>query len=234
MLTDTGNLSEASSAPRIDTIRELGGGDVILTAPVNPGAGDGMATVGEALWIRGSNFGRQPTVTIAGRPAAVLARTTDGGVVARVPPGVPVGAQTLSVSHLAGRGDYALNVRRLVAAMSPAGGRMMLAALTQDGPLAAGEVSAAGNQVRVTADGRAAYVLDTGAAKITVFELPAQGGPRAGVTLDLDARGGRDPVIAFAAASGAATLMIIRGRDLLLLDTTAPLRPLRSQPRALP
>jgi len=250
IVTDTGDLSEATSAPRVNAILELGGGDVILTADLRPGPGDGLATVGEALWVRGSNFGRLPTVIIAGRPAAVLARTTDGGLVARVPPGVPVGEQALLVANQEGHGQRALMVRRLIAALPPEGGRLILAELGDDGPRAVGEIPAAGQLVAVGWDGRAAYVLDRTNGRITVFELPAQGGPRAEATLDLDlreARGPRGPrgpggprseqpedVTAFAAASAAPVLMILRGHVLTLLDISAPLRPGRTPSRTLP
>jgi hypothetical protein len=88
--------------------------------------------------------------------------------------------------------------------------------------------------LRVGADGRAAYVLDPATARLTVFELPAQRGPRAVFSLDLQVKGKPDPVIAFSAAAQASALMILRARDLLLLDTTAALHPVRSQARPLP
>lgn len=234
MLTDTGDLAEASGAPRIDTVAELGGGDVILTADVQAAPGDGVATVGEALWVRGVDFGRQPTVTIAGRPAAVLARTVDGGLVARVPPGVPVGVQPLTVTNHKGRGDHTLTVRRLVLTVPPRGGRLALAELAADGPRAAGEIPAAGQQVQVAADGRAAYVLDTAAAQLSVFDLAAQQGPRRAAVVALPGAGAGGPVISFAAAAAAPALMILRPREIVLLDITAPLRPVRTQPRPLP
>jgi hypothetical protein len=234
IVTDPGDLSEASSAPQIQSVGELGGGDISLTSDLVTQVGDGVATVGEGLWVRGSSFGRLPTVTVAGRPAAVLARTVDGGLVVRVPPTSPAGAQTLTVTNDRGHDDFQLAVRRLVAALPPQGGRLAIADLSPDGPHPSGDVPASGQLLRVGADGRAAYVLDPATAKLTVFELPAQRGPRAVFALDLQVKGKPDPVIAFSAPAHASALMILRARDLLLLDTTAALHPVRSQVRPLP
>jgi hypothetical protein len=234
IVTDTGDLSEATGAPDIQGIAELGGGDVSLTSAVSASPGDGVATVGEALWVRGSSFGRRPTVTIAGRPAAVLARTTDGGLLVRVPPAADAGAQSVVVANDQGHSEFGLTVRRLIAALAPDGGRLELADLALEGPRATGGVPASGQMLRVGADGRAAYVLDAGTAKLTVFELAARQGPRAVFSLDLAAKGAADRVIAFAASGQYPTLMIVRSRDLTLLDTTSALHPVRSQPRPLP
>ena len=234
IVTDPGDLSEAGSAPEIEAVAELGGGDVVLTGEIGPATGDGVAVIGEALWVRGQSFGRLPTVTIAGRPAAVLARTTDGGLVVRVPPTAPAGAQSLTVTNDRGRADFPLAVRRLVVTLPPSGGRLALVDLAAEGPTAAGEVLTTGRLLRVGSDGRAAYVLDPRTAQLTVIELPAQGGPRAVFNLELGPRAGADPVIAFAAAAQAQALMLMRSRDLLLLDTTSALHPTRGQPRPLP
>jgi hypothetical protein len=234
IVTDTGALSEATGVPDIRAVAELGGGDVSLTSDVSVPAGDGVATVGEALWVRGSNFGRRPTVTVAGRPAAVLARTADGGLVVRVPPASPAGAQTVVVANDQGHAEFGLTVRRLVATLAPAGGRLELADLALEGPRLRGGVPASGQMLRVGSDGRAAYVLDAVSAKLTVFELAAPQGPRAVFTLDLAAKGPADPVIAFSASGQSSTLMIVRSSDLMLLDATSALHPVRSQPRPLP
>jgi DNA-binding beta-propeller fold protein YncE len=234
IVTDPGDLSEATSAPRIHAIVELGGADVLLTGDLIAPPGDGVAAVGEALWVRGSSFGRRPTVTIAGRPAAVLARTTDGGLVVRVPPGAAVGTQALTVANDNGHSDFVLTVRRLVATLSPRSGRLAWVDLSADGPRASGDVAATGQYLRVGSDGRAAYVLDGTTAKLTVFELAAQGTPRAIFEMDLGARDGLDPVIAFAASTQASALMVLRSHEILVLDTSAALHPVRSQARSLP
>ncbi len=234
IVTDPGELSDAGS-PKISDISELGGQDVLLTSDLTPPPpGDGVATVGEALWVRGSGFGRRPTVSIAGRPVAVLARTADGGLVVRVPVLAPPGAQQLTVTNDRGGTAIELVIRRLIAALPSQGGRLALLDLGVDGPRAAGDIPAVGQMLRVGADGRAAYVLDAAIGRMTVFELPAQRGPRAVFTLELNQKDVLDPVVAFAASAQASALLIARARELLLLDATSALRPVRSQPRPLP
>ena len=60
--------------------------------------------------------------------------------------------------------------------------------------------------------------------------MPAPGGPKAVYRLDL----GSEPIVALAAAGRAPVLAVVRENDVLLLDTSSPLRPARSAPRALP
>ena len=216
---------------------ELGGGDVVLTADLPASApGDGAATVGEALWVQGANFGRRPTVSVAGHPGVVLARTADGGLVTRVPPGTPAGRQALKVTNDHGSGELPLTVRRLVAAIPAGGGHLALASLDPgaDGPRAAGSVPAAGPLLQVGADGRAAYLLDAASGHLSVFELPAQAQPRPVAARGPEAKAAAHAVLGFAAAAHAPTLMIARAEDLLILDTTTPLRPVRARPRVWP
>ena len=62
-------LPESSRRPRIVEVVDLGGGDVPLDGHIERGRSDGTLVVGETILIRGKGFGRQPTVTIAGRAA---------------------------------------------------------------------------------------------------------------------------------------------------------------------
>ena len=234
IVSDPGDLAEAAGAPEIETVSELGGGDVMLTGPVVPPQGDDFATVGEALWVRGQSFGRLPTVTIAGRPAAVLARTTDAGVIVRVPPAAAAGPRLLTITNDRGHSDFLLTVRRLVVAMPPGGGRLAFAVLDSEGLRATGEIEASGRLMRVGSDGRAAYVLDPSSLKLTVIELPAEGGPRAAYTVAVAQPAEDNPVVAFVAAAQAQSLLVLRAHDLVMLDASSSLHPVRGQPRALP
>ena len=65
---------------------------------------------------------------------------------------------------------------------------------------------------------------------VSVVEMPAPGGPKVVYRLDL----GDEPILALAAAGRAPVLAVVRENDVLLLDTSSPLRPARSAPRALP
>src|SRR5437879_306183 len=79
------------------------------------GGGAGLAGIGETLWSRGKSFGRQPTVTIAGRPARVWSRTGDGGLLVRVPPGAAAGQGAVEVKQEYGTAQAPLSVRRYAA-----------------------------------------------------------------------------------------------------------------------
>jgi hypothetical protein len=138
------DLDEAARSPAIEQVWDLGGGDVPANGQLRPRPGDGVAVIGEALWIRGASFGREPTVTIGGRPAPVLSRTGDGGILARVPVATPAGRQALVVSHDRGEASHPVEIRRFAAALRPSGGHVAFAAIGADGPVAQGGVDVAG------------------------------------------------------------------------------------------
>src|SRR5262249_28067525 len=79
-------------------------------------------------------------------------------------------------------------------------------------------------------DGRAAYVVEAGRSNVGVVEVPANISPRLVYDVDL----GKEPVVSVAAAARAWTLAVVRRADVALLDISSPLRPARTEPRALP
>ena len=101
------DLDEAAGRPRIDEIRDIGGSDIPAVGVLRLASSDGSAVIGETLWIRGSNFGRQPTVSLGGKAVTVVSRTGDGGILVRVPVGTPAGRQSLVVSQEDGRAPSA-------------------------------------------------------------------------------------------------------------------------------
>jgi hypothetical protein len=231
IVEDRFDLAESSSAPEVTDIADLGGGDVPLQGLLPLEASDGVAVVGETLWIHGRSFGRQPFVTVGGRPAAVLARTRDGGILARVPPLTAPGPQPVTVANDSGRGEKAISVRRLAAVLSGDAGQLAWADLGPDGPTKAGVLAVPGRRLlALSPDGRAAYVAESARSLVDVIDVAANGGPKIVYRLDL----GKEPVIALAAAARAWTLAVVRAHDVALLDLTSPLRPARVTPRALP
>jgi hypothetical protein len=227
-------LSEASGAPRITAIRDLGGRDVPLNGDLRPGPGDGVAVIGEVLWILGKGFGRQPTVDVAGRPTPVLSRTADGGILVRVPPGTPAGAQAVGVSQEHGRGEHRLEIRRYAGVIAAEGSISWLS-VGPDGPdVARADATTAvplARSVRFSADGRAAYVL-AGGGTIAVVEVPAAGGPR--LVGSIDVGGAASGTVDLLAAPHAHRLVAWRGQDAVVIDTSRPLRPEAGRPRPLP
>jgi hypothetical protein len=231
IVEDRFDISESWSAPVITEIGDLGGGDVPLSGTLKPEASDGIAVIGETLWIHGKSFGRQPAVTVGGRPAAVLARTRDGGILVRVPPLTPAGTQPVVVSNDVGRGEKPITVRRYAAVLGGDSGQLAWAEVGPDGPVAASVTPVPSRRLLAfSPDGRAAYVVDADRSNVGVVEIPANGTPRIVYELDL----GKEPVVGLAAAARAWTLAVVRRGDVVLLEVKSPLRPARTEPRALP
>ena len=82
----------------------------------------------------------------------------------------------------------------------------------------------------MSADGRAAFVAQASKSVLDVVELPATGAPKIVYQLDL----GGGPPVAVAAAGRTQVLAVVRADDVVIVDTTSPLRPTRSTPRPLP
>jgi IPT/TIG domain len=233
IVDDPFDIAETTGAPEVTAIVDAGGGDVTLSGPLDMEPSDGVAVIGETLWIRGSSFGRQPTVLVGGRPAAVLGRTRDGGLVVRVPPGTPTGSQAVAVSNEVGRSERPINVRRYAAVLAAGSGQIGWAVVGADGPIAAGATPVPGaRRMELSSDGRAAYVTEAGGGQIDVVDLPAPGAPKVIYRLQLGNDGG--PVLALAAAARAPVLAVVRANDVVLVDTSSPLHPARSEPRAFP
>jgi hypothetical protein len=115
--------------------------------------------------------------------------------------------------------------------LAPGSGEIGWAEVGADGPIAAGKTAAPGARwLALSSDGRAAYLGEASRSIVHVVEMPAPGGPKVVYRIDL----GGGPIVALAAAGRAPTLAVVRENDVLLLDTSSPLRPARSTPRALP
>src|SRR4051812_45716266 len=261
IVEDRFDLSETSRSPEVTEVVDVGGGDVALSGNLAMQNPDGVAVIGETLWVRGRSFGRQPAVTVGGRPAAVLGRARDGGLVMRVPPAAPSGSQPGVVGNeggrgerpiavrrdaagrapggrgagwAGGRGERPIAVRRYAAVLAPGAGEIGWAEVGADGPIAAGATVARGARwLALSSDGRAAYLAEASRSTVHVVEVPAPGGPKVVYRLDL---GGdpNTPIVALAAAGRAPMLAVVREKDVMLLDTSSPLRPARSTPRPLP
>ena len=193
---------------------------------------DGVAVIGETLWIRGRSFGRQPAVTVGGRPAAVLGRTRDGGIVVRVPPATPSGSQPVVVSNEVGRGERPIAVRRYAAVLAPGAGEIGWAELGADGPIAAGATAVARRALAGAVVRRARRLPRRGDAidrrrRRDAGAGRAEGRLPAGSRQRADRRAGGRRRARRCWRSCARTTCV-------LLDTTSPLRPARSAPRALP
>src|SRR5579883_271546 len=173
---DEARWLSAIGAPKIERVRDLG-----TRPPPRPGerlAGesDGVAAPGELLLVEGAGFGRQPTVTIGGRAAEVVARTANGGLVARVPAAVEPGARAVEVEASGRRASASFPIRRLALLLHAESLRAV--EVSAEGVRAVGaplrEPDARG--IALASDGSCAYVARRGA--LDVIDLGAPGGPR--------------------------------------------------------
>jgi hypothetical protein len=227
------DLGQASGAPVISAIEDRGGGDIPAVGQVLPVAQDGIAVIGETLLVRGRNFGRQPTVAIAGRAAAVVSRTEDGGILLRVPPGVPAGPQALSVAQEDGRAERSVLVRRLAVACGEQGLVWLDVGAAKLGQLGRAELPNA-RQVVFSPDGRAGYALDR-AGTLHVFEMAAPGAPvrRGQLALPLPVRALLAPA-PLPGDTGKRHLVVVGENDVQLVDVSSPLYPVRGASLPLP
>jgi hypothetical protein len=231
IVEDSFFIAETSVAPVVTEVLDVGAGDVPLSGEVAMEPSDGVAVIGETLWIHGRGFGRQPTVLVGGRPAAVLGRTRDGGILARVPTATPSGSQPVAVSNEVGRGEQLISIRRYAATLAPGSGQIGWAQIAAEGATAAGTTPVPGARwLALSSDGRAAYVAEAQRSMIDVIEVPAPGAPKVIYQLEV----GRGRVLALAVAARAPVLAVVHQNDVVLVDTSSPIHPARSQPRALP
>jgi len=235
IVTDTRELSEATGAPAIDRVDDAGAADVLLTAPFAPGRGDGVAAIGELLWLHGSRFGRRPTVLVAGQAVPVLVRTDDGGAVVRVPPAAPAGAQEVVLANEHGEARAPVIIVRRVCFLLPVEKQV---GCVEEGPEGPGRpaipLPIAGVEVLAASDdGRALYLLarDAGASRSTrllVVALAAQGGPTMSADVPLGGalrEVGTPWALQVATFDGRAALFLAGTEGVALLDLSSPLRP---------
>ena len=184
-------LSGASGAPKISGVADMGDFGAIPRQGSLPKAdSDGAYVVGEIIVIRGSNFGKQPTNNIGGRPAEPLARTGSGAIITRIPAGVPTGTIDVEVSHPGGRNSVDVVVRRHAFVVQPGANKLFVLDVAANGAVTTGgDIAIPGaSRVTVSHDGQVALVAatDKGKARVGVVVTTASAGPRLVRTLELE------------------------------------------------
>lgn len=217
-------------APRITKVRDLGQIYIGHGGPLTAES-DGVFTIGELLLIEGRGFGKQPTVTLGGRPLEVLWRAAGGGVIGRIPTGVGGGPQPLRLQNRDGQDEASVPLRRLALVLDPQrqqlhGLELSGGSATAPGLKALGQplTLTGGRRLAVSADGGAAYVLHPGigpiaAARLSVIDLGAPGGPRLAQERSVDA-----PAGLLVAAERAPVLLALGPKRLALFDVREPRR----------
>lgn len=223
------DLTSPSGEPKIERVQDLGSVPLILNKPLNKGASDGVAVVGELLVIRGKNLGKQPQVNFGARAMAILARTEDGGIVVRAPEATTPGKLSITVSHGKGASSYPMELRRYGLAIVP--GRPGVQILT----VGAGGVTVHPKPLIATAPGfveldrygTVAYVTTGGKApRLLVVDLAAAGGPAELTQRKL----GEWKVLGLSVASKAKVAAVVHEKAIVMFDLEDPRDPMRHNP----
>ena len=157
-IMDVRDISSAGGSPVIESITDMG--NIVLPdrGPVAVPAAQGRGVIGELLLVRGSNFGKQPRLTIGGRGTAVLAHVKGGGVVVRIPWGIDPGAVEVEVEHGRGHASKKFTILRL--GLLAAGDGLQVFSVDATGKIKPGKKLplAGATHVTYSFDGAAAYV----------------------------------------------------------------------------
>jgi len=237
VVVDVRDVSTAGDAPRVRKVTDLGDlGQVPQSGRLPALDSDGQFVVGELVLIEGEDFGKLPTVQIGGRPAAVEARTGGGGIVARIPPGVPTGAIDVEVSHPKGKHAVQIQVMRYALVVQPNEGKLhVLAVRGSEAPTKVSTLDMPGAQsVAYSQDGQAAYVLIQAGASdstgvVAILVTTASGGPKEVRRLRIPMK---RPLFLSAAAS-AQVLAVVDGNVGLMIDLQDPRNPANHKTFAL-
>lgn len=218
------DISGGGSSPSIARIVDLGDlGAIPASGALPTDAQDGVFVVGELVLIEGSDFGKQPTVAIGGRPTSILARTGNGGIVSRIPAEVPTGTIAVEVSHPGGRSKQEIALSRHVAAVDHGGGSLYVASLDANGAVgAASRIAIPGaRSARFVASGEVLLIAVDGSAdkeaSMAVVAMAAKGGPRLERSMSLGVRG---TVRFFTMAARGSHGVVAVGDKLVFIDAS--------------
>ena len=174
-VVDVRQLSASHGKPEIASIAALGAVPVPRRGRLAPSHREPSAAIGEVLLLEGSGFGKQPTVSIGGRAAAVLARVEGGGIVTRVPWGIDPGQVEVEVSSGDGRHSRAFPIRRV--GLVATGRSLWPLRIAADGSVEVGQqIPLPGAEdIAISSDGAAAYVagVTTSGPRLRILDLTA-------------------------------------------------------------
>jgi hypothetical protein len=227
---DPRDVHVARGAPQVTRIRDAGTVMVPKEGAIDA-LTDGVASPGELLVVEGSGFGRQPTVTVGGRPAEVLARTRGDGLVVRVPGGSASGIVDVAVTTSAGSARLGVELRRLGIALGRDDKlRFFVVGRDELKPLPNAVAINQGREIGIDSTGGAALVLADASegSRLVVVDL-GRTDPSILGSLAVPHRGA-----ALAAASIAPRVAIVGDGKLSVIDTSSLRRPVLYDPAPLP
>ncbi|PIE66375.1 MAG: hypothetical protein CSA24_00210 [Deltaproteobacteria bacterium] len=106
-------VSRGGGVPEIIKIVDLGAMRLPKEGPLTVGTGDGQGTIGELLLLWGKELGKQPSVHVGEEPTDVLAHVSGGGIVVRIPWGIPSGPTRVKVTTRGGSTSLRYPIRRV-------------------------------------------------------------------------------------------------------------------------
>ncbi len=227
---DVRDVSAAHGAPTVERITDLGAVRLPRQGRLTAEHRDGSAVIGELLLVEGSRFGKQPTVTIGGRPAAVLAHVAGGGVVVRVPWGIDAGSVEVEVANAAGRHSLAFPVRRVGLIVD--GRSLQGLEVKPDGSVSLGSATplAGARLLAISPEGAAAYVAgESPRPRLWVVDLA---GPAPTVVHEHELPGTK--VLDLATADQASLGAVVTDTHVVTFETSDPLSPALYAPVAIP
>jgi len=175
-------VPSSSDPPQIKGVRDIGSPVLAGKQRIPRSANDGVAVIGELLLVHGDGFGRQPRVVVDNRPTRTLARTTDGGIVVRVPWGVRSGKRLVKVRNSHGDSKRSFSFRRYALATVPSKDAIhpLEVAPARIRRLGKPLRVPSAHLVRYCAGGHIAYVSgrDGKGLLVATIDMVARGGPR--------------------------------------------------------
>jgi hypothetical protein len=120
------DLPESSEKPSITIIHDYGSYTLPSMGKISAIKGDNSFVIGEILLIRGKNFGRLPTVTVAKKATPILLRLQDGAIIVRVPNGIAAGNQKVIVATESGITFKEIAIKRFALASVPGAKKTIL------------------------------------------------------------------------------------------------------------
>ncbi|MCB9557285.1 MAG: hypothetical protein H6707_14350 [Deltaproteobacteria bacterium] len=218
-------VPRAATSPKIAELVDLGIPTVTRNSVIALTGRDERAVIGEALLIKGSGFGRQPSVSIGETPAPLVG-LVKGGLIVRVPWGIDGGQRRVRVSNHRGAAQATLDVTRLLTIatgsalhlFSTSGARFDTLALSK--PIAALAMTTDGARALVgTNDPPTLAIIDLTASKLKVESRRSLPGKR---------------VIAIASASHAPLGAVLTDTHIVLIDQRRADALALYRPRPLP